>query len=521
MATQTLDQVQGRAQTLLSALESVWQQRWLAVLVAAGVAALAGIVTARVLPHGPATAPQVLLVMATSLGVGIAGGLAMRSWWALLLAPAAYILAVEAARLGTAGPTAGAIRLDNLFGILAFVTGRGFHGLAALPPMALGTGLGIMLAARLMAGPAAASAGGLLRWLPGLLLAGVVVAFGVAVMWPASTPPIAGADGKPLPGSITTLEKVRLGNSDQWIMIRGYNAENPVLLYLSGGPGQSDLAYSRIFFDDLSRDFVVVGWDQRGTGKSYAALDPTAALTLEQAISDTIELTNYLRERFGEEKIYLLGESWGSTLGVLAVQRRPDLYHAWIGSGQMVSQRETDRRLYHDVLALAARTGDEALTRQMQAYGEPPYADIPYAYALVMSYYEALYGPYTVPQSYIETGERSNPGPYGILASEYNFVERVNVLRGLIDMFTVMYPQLQQIDFRRDVPRLDVPVYILDGGAELSSRRDLALAWFDQLEAPIKRIYTFDGAAHSVAFEQFQPFHRLMVETVLPETYAN
>ena len=249
MATQTLDQVQGRAQTLLSALESVWQQRWLAVLVAAGVAALAGIVTARVLPHGPATAPQVLLVMATSLGVGIAGGLAMRSWWALLLAPSAYILAVEAARLGTAGPTAGAIRLDNLFGILAFVTGRGFHGLAALPPMALGTGLGIMLAARLMAGPAAASAGGLLRWLPGLLLAGVVVAFGVAVMLPASTPPITGADGKPLPGSIATLEKVRLGDSDQWIMIRGYDAENPVILYLSGGPGQSDLAYSRIFFD--------------------------------------------------------------------------------------------------------------------------------------------------------------------------------------------------------------------------------------------------------------------------------
>ena len=114
-------------------------------------------------------------------------------------------------------------------------------------------------------------------------------------------------------------------------------------------------------FEELSRDFVVVSWDQRGTGKSYAAIDPVPALTLDQAVSDTIELTNHLRARFGEDKIYLLGESWGSTLGVLAVQRRPDLYHAWIGSGQMVSQRETDRRLYHDVLALAAQTGDAAL----------------------------------------------------------------------------------------------------------------------------------------------------------------
>ena len=92
-------------------------------------------------------------------------------------------------------------------------------------------------------------------------------------------------------------------------MLRGQSIDKPVLLYLSGGPGQSDLPYSRLLFDDLSRNFVVVSWDQRGTGKSYAALDPTSTLTLNQAIADTIELTQYLRERFGEKKIYLLGES--------------------------------------------------------------------------------------------------------------------------------------------------------------------------------------------------------------------
>jgi pimeloyl-ACP methyl ester carboxylesterase len=82
-----------------------------------------------------------------------------------------------------------------------------------------------------------------------------------------------------------------------------------------------------------------------------------------------------------------------------------------------------------------------------------------------------------------------------------------------------MYPQLQEIDFRQDVPQLDVPVYILDGAAELPARRDLALAWYDQLEAPIKRIYTFDNAGHSVAFEQFSALHQILTETILPETY--
>jgi proline iminopeptidase len=102
------------------------------------------------------------------------------------------------------------------------------------------------------------------------------------------------------------------------------SGSNPILLHLSGGPGQTDMAFVRVLFEDLARDFVVLDWDQRGAGKSYPALDPTATLTPDQLVSDTIELTNYLRQRFGAEKIYLTGESWGTTLGVLAAQRAPE-----------------------------------------------------------------------------------------------------------------------------------------------------------------------------------------------------
>ena len=172
-----------------------------------------------------------------------------------------------------------------------------------------------------------------------------------------------------------------------------------------------------------------------------------------------------------------------------------------------------------EYVSVTARTGDTTLAEQMLAFGEPPYSDTPYPNAVVMGYYDALGQPYMPPQEYIDLGTAANIGPWGILASEYSLVEKVNVLRGLIDMFTLMYPQLQEIDFRQDVTKLDVPFYMLDGAAELTARRDLALEWYNQLDAPIKRIYTFDNAGHSVAFEQFTALREIMTGTILPETY--
>lgn len=344
-----------------------------------------------------------------------------------------------------------------------------------------------------------------------------LVGLAVLIALPARVPPMLGADGKPIPGSIAELQEVRLGGHDQWIEIRAASPDKPVLLYLSGGPGQSDLAFSRVFLGELARDFVVVGWDQRGTGKSYPALDPET-LTLDRAVADTVELTNYLRDRFAEQKIYLLGESWGTTLGVLAVQQHPELYYAWIGSGQMVSQRATDRLLYDDVLAYAARTNDTALAETMRGFGPPPYRDI-WAYATVMGQYEHLTSDYTPPAAYRRLGVQNQLYVWGMFQPDYTLVEKTFVLRGLIDMAARMYPQLQGIDFRRDVPRLEVPVYLLQGDHELDARSTLTEQWYAQLSAPQKRIYRFADAGHSTVMEEFEAFRTIMLDTVLPQTY--
>jgi pimeloyl-ACP methyl ester carboxylesterase len=506
----------------------LWGRRTVAWGAALGISALAGAGVGLTMPRFPATGAQALLVMALGLGVGLVAGVAVRSRWVLLAAPLVSLLGFHLGRLATGvhGPTVDRISLDTTYGTVAFVLGFVVPGLLALLPMLLGASLGAALArSRAAEGPPAR--GGVGRvWLYArravtVLTAVGLIALGGAIVQPAGTPPVRGADGRPIPGSIASLEPVRLGGHEQWIMIRAASPDKPVLLYLSGGPGQSDLPFIRALWADLARDFVVVDWDQRGTGKSYPALDPTATLTVDQLVSDTIELTDYLRRRFGEERLYLAGESWGTTLGVLAVQRAPERYHAFIGSGQMVSQLETDRRLYRDVLDLAARTGDTALAEKMRAAGEPPYDDV-FIQGLVMEQYDALYRPYTPPRAYVERGTAANLGPWGVLGSEYTLIEKLNLLRATMEMNAVVYPQLQRgegLDFRRDVPRLEVPYYMLDGQAELTARRDLALEWYAQLQAPIKRVFSFEDAAHSVAMEQYEAFHRLLLEVIVPETY--
>jgi pimeloyl-ACP methyl ester carboxylesterase len=462
------------------------------------------------MPRGPVTTAQALIVIGTSLLTGVAAGYLMRSRWALLLAPLAYVAAYELARIGIAGASLGVPRFDSIYGIAAFATGRGFHAILALFPMVVGASIGLAIARPRR----------LLALLPTGLLSLAVIGLAALVALPASTPPVLGANGQPILGSIAELTTVELGGQEQAISIRAADPDKPVLLYLSGGPGQSDIAFARALLQPFEQDFVVVVWDQRGSGKSHAALDPTSTYTLDALVGDTIALTDYLRDRFAEEKIYLLGESWGSTLGVLAVQERPDLFHAYIGSGQMVSQRVTDQIIWRDLLAYADRTGNGELYDEILTLGEPPYHDTPWANSLVMGYYALLETPYDPPAAYIARGEASGVGSFGLFGSEYTFVDNANLIRGLVDMFSLMYPQLQGIDFRTDVPKLEVPVYVLDGENELRGRRDLALEWFEGLTAPHKELITYANAGHAVAFEQADAFLRLMNEEIVPATYG-
>lgn len=126
--------------------------------------------------------------------------------------------------------------------------------------------------------------------------------------------------------SITSLEKIELGDINQWISIRGRNTSNPILLYLHGGPGTPVMPLFRHFQIPLEDHFIVVQWEQRGAGKSFSWKIPKETMIIEQFISDLHELIEILQKRFNKEKIYLMGHSWGSILGTFTVQKYPELF---------------------------------------------------------------------------------------------------------------------------------------------------------------------------------------------------
>ena len=337
-----------------------------------------------------------------------------------------------------------------------------------------------------------------------------LIAFAGLVARPASTDPVPGPDGKPLAGSIAELTRVDIGGHDLGLMIRGNSTDNPVLLFLAGGPGGSELGAMRRHLQVLEQDFVVVTWDQRGSGRSYSEVDPP--LTLQGAVSDTIEVTNYLRQRFDQDKVYLLGQSWGTILGVLAAHAQPGLYRAFIGTGQMVSPRETDRIIYRDTLAWARDSGNDAVVETLTRIGPPPFENV-LDYEPALSHEHEVY-----PYDHSQNSEGVGGFSENIVVEEYSLVDKVHAFAGFLDTFSVLYPQLQDIDFRRDVTRLDIPVYLLQGRHEAAGRSQLADEWFSMLTAPDKQKSTLDTSGHRPLFEQPEEFAEIMTTVVLPQT---
>lgn len=328
----------------------------------------------------------------------------------------------------------------------------------------------------------------------------------------AATPLITDANGEPLPNSIATLEKVNLNGSEQWITIRGQDMNNPILLNLGmGGPGGGGFA-TRSLFEPLEKDFVVVSWDEPGTGKSYNAV-PFSTLNKKLFVEDAHALTLYLRERFNQEKIYVYGVSWTSILGVWLVQEYPELYYAYIGNGQMVNVIRDDGMGYELALNYSVERGDVKMVETLQRNGPPPYTgedmlDKYVTYLDVLNDY--MHSPhYTVIVPIV---------PF--VAPEYGLVDKINHTRGLIQSFEVVYPQLQDVDFTTQAAKLDVPVYIFVGRDDVNAMSSLVEEYFNILEAPHKELIWLNGG-HGLDGSNLGQFVDVMINKVLAETYPN
>lgn len=312
---------------------------------------------------------------------------------------------------------------------------------------------------------------------------------------------------------MATLERIRIGGTEQWILERAEDARNPLVLFLHGGPGTSQLTWNRRNTRALEKHFVVVNWDQRGAGKSYDGIHDVARMNIEQFVADTHELTLYLLRKFHQQRLVLVGHSWGSVIGILAASRHPELYHCYVGIGQIANMRNGELVSYAWTLEEAKRRNDAKALRALVALGPPPYTRDWQRKTIKQRSYVARFG-----------GEMYDKrfGALGsvlcglVLSPEYTLPDRLNYLRGMLGSMRLLWPQLMTVDLFERVPRLNVPVIFMEGRHDHEVPSEISERYFRVLEAPSKETCWFEKSGHLPNTQERDLFNHTFVKKVLP-----
>ncbi len=346
-----------------------------------------------------------------------------------------------------------------------------------------------------------------------ILLACIVILVGVLLWYsPGKINPIIDQDGKPVPGSISEKVWVNINGLQQGMFIQSRDPNNPVLLFMHGGPGMPEYFLTEQYPTGLENDFTIVWWDQRGAGLSYSQDIPPQTMTVDQYISDAIAVTNYLRSRFHQDKIYLMAHSGGSFFAIQVVQRAPELYHAYIGIGQIVYQLESEKLAYDYMVEQYKARGDTHMVKKLEA--APPTMTMPLPPAYDRMRDDAMHGVGIGTTRDMKTIEGGVFFP-SWFSKQLTLGEKINLWRGKIYCASKLRNEVFSTDLRKKVTRLDLPVYFLSGKYDYTVNHDLSKAYLAELQAPVKGFYTFENSAHSPFFEEPEKVRRILQEDVL------
>jgi len=364
--------------------------------------------------------------------------------------------------------------------------------------------------------PLARKAGQFMLTIIFILLAGILVLVGILLaLSPGKPEPFLDENGQPLAGSLSEKIFININGVQQGMFIKSKNVNNPVLLFVHGGPGMPEYWLNQTYPTGLEADFTVVWWDQRGAGLSYTPDPSPETMTAGQFIADTLAVTNYLRERFRQEKIYLLAHSWGSYIGIQAAAQHPELYYAYLGMGQISHQIKSEQLAYAYALEYYQKAGNLGMIKRLEA--TPPTLTVPLPAAYDSLRDEYMHG------AGIGTTHAMNSVLTGIFLPtwqfrEYTLDEKINLWRGKIysrSRTFNLWDKMQMTDLSQQVPELNIPVYFFEGRYDYTCAYSLAREYFEQLKAPLKGFYTFENSAHSPLFEEPGRMRQILREDVL------
>ena len=313
------------------------------------------------------------------------------------------------------------------------------------------------------------------------------------IMSPGKIKQFTDENGNKMKNSIAEKCFVEINGVKMGMIIKSKDISNPVLLFVHGGPGMPEYFLTEDYPTGLEDYYTVVYWDQRGSGLSFADDIDQGMLTVDQYIEDTIGVTNYLRERFKQDKIYLMAHSWGTYFGIQAVEKSPQLYNAYIGIGQVTEQNESEKRAYEYMLDYYSKVGDEKTLEKLKnnKYSSDGYDKI---------------RDDIMHRSGIGTTHDMKSVMTGVFFAslknrEYTFAEKINLWRGKL-LLNKNIQLKMKVDLRKAVTSLEIPIYFFSGVYDYTVNYEMSEEYLKQLESPIKRFYLFNESAHSPIFEE-------------------
>ena len=342
----------------------------------------------------------------------------------------------------------------------------------------------------------------------------ILIAFLLIISSCTHTATIRDQTGNRLELEVDSRERVSINGTKQAIYLAGEKRDNPILLWLDGGPGGSEMGWVRTYLGDLHRDFTIVCWDQRGVAASYAAAKN--GMEVEHYVEDVIALSELLAERFDQEKIFLLGHSWGGFLGSLAAVERPDLFHAFIAASPHVNSTENDTIGYKMILEGAKQRGDSKTIKILEKIGLPPYEKIDKEGNLVgdgEAYYALLSRLYSYsPSAPSDQGFRSEKM---FLAPEHSFFSKINLVRGVIRGTKTVYPKIRHRSLEEEANRFTIPLFVINAAYDMTCVSSITERWYESVEAPEKKMLYLENSGHNGIYTESDRFMQFMKNHVL------
>ncbi|MFX1493321.1 MAG: alpha/beta hydrolase, partial [Promethearchaeota archaeon] len=291
--------------------------------------------------------------------------------------------------------------------------------------------------------------------------------------------------------------------------------KNPVLIFLHGGPGEPVLGMSssRKLDVELIKHFTVIHWDQRGAGKSYSKDIPADTMTLDQLVKDLNDLIDYLRDRFNSQKVFIIGHSGGTIIGIKTAYKYPEKIYAYVGVAQIINDYEGERISYDFLVEEAEKSGDVKTLNAIKAIGLPPY-DTPEKY-FEKAKYIGRYGGFI----HGNTIKQMVGIIFNYLTSpEYSLLEGIRTLRGKGLHFTMntMYDELKNLNFNEEIQSINVPIYFFAGKYDMITPTVLVEKYYKTLDAINgKKLIIFENSAHFLITEEKEKYEDLLINIVL------